>query len=559
MTRRRTAIVRLAALTAAVALASCRRGQAPRATPAPSRPDTAPRPIAVDTGARRDTAPSRRDTVASAARDSGVRRAPTNRRREPEDPSRRCGKVNIEETPTSRLNALQDASGKYVSYVGGNVVVHCTGVNNRLASDSAESYETQGQLILINNVSYDEPNRVRLTSNRLTYFQREERLVAEGNVNVTLPSGTTLVGPRAEYYRAVPSIRPGSRLAADGRPTLRVIGRPAPRGRDSARANAPTQPDTGTIIANLIIDENDSLVFASGQVQIIRTDVVANSDSATFDQGTEAARLLRNARIEGQRGRPFTLSGALVDLFSRDRDLSRIVSRGDAHVVSKELDLKSDTVDLRVRDNRVERAYAWGPSRATATSPQQDVVADSIEAILPEQRIRELHAVRRAIARSLPDSTKIVSNERDLLAGDTIVARFDTLAAARDTTTNPPVREIVADGHASSLYQIANGPARTAKPGVNYVKGRRITVAFDSGQVHTVTVTDSATGVYLDPSDSTADSSATRARRSTQPRSGQPAPRPASVIPGRRPPTSRQDESRVIPFVDRSPLRRRHE
>jgi hypothetical protein len=136
---------------------------------------------------------------------------------------------------------------------------------------------------------------------------------------------------------------------------------------------------------------------------------------------------------------------------------------------------------------------------------------------MPDQRIRELHAVRRAVARSIPDSTKIASKERDFLAGDTIVARFDTLAAARDTTKNPPVKQIVAAGNASSLYQIASSEGRTATPGINYVKGRRITVDFDSSQVQTVTVTDSATGVYLEPGDSTSDSTRTRRGTTTPP------------------------------------------
>src|SRR6185312_7007828 len=111
-------------------------------------------------------------------------------------------------------------------------------------------------------------------------------------------------------------------------------------------------------------------------------------DSAMFDQGTEIAHLVRNAEIKGQRGRPFTMSGNLIDLYSRSRDLTRVLSRGAAHVVSEELDLKSDTVDLRLNDSQVDRAYAWGPSRATAVSPERDVIADSIEALMPGQRIR---------------------------------------------------------------------------------------------------------------------------------------------------------------------------
>ncbi|MBV9881179.1 MAG: hypothetical protein JO180_11820, partial [Gemmatirosa sp.] len=313
--------------------------------------------------------------------------------------------------------------------------------------------------------------------------------------------------------------------------------------------------DTATIIANTILDEGDSLVYASGQVQILRTDVTANSDSATFDQGTEIAHLVRSAQIRGQRGRPFTLSGNLIDLFSRQRDLTRVLSRGAARVVSEELDLKSDTVDLRLRDSRVDRAYAWGPSRATATSPERDVVADSIEAVLPGQRIRELHAVRRAVARSVPDSTRIVSKERDVLAGDTIVARFDTLAAAQDTTKNPPVRQIVAAGHASSLFQIASSEGRTAPPGINYVRGRLITVAFDSGQVQTVTVTDSASGVYLEPStDSTGDSTNARRSQRSTPRST-PRSSGGGLRRGRPGSTASAAPAPPAPAVPNTPLR----
>jgi hypothetical protein len=173
-------------------------------------------------------------------------------------------------------------------------------------------------------------------------------------------------------------------------------------------------------------------------------------------------------------------------------------------VVSQELDLRSDTVDLRLAESLVERAWAWGPSRAVATSPDRDLVADSIEAWLPRQRVRELRAVRRALAQSVPDSMRIRSSERDQLRGDTIVAHFDsTSARSQDTTRTPPVRRLLATGNATSLYQIASQQGRDGAPSLNYVRGRRIAVDFDSNQVQQVTVTDQAVGVYLEPADST--------------------------------------------------------
>lgn len=503
------ALAAIALVTAAAGACSRLPGRRGGASPAP-RADSAR--VAVDTTRRDTTAPApardsaaRADSarVADSARTDSA--APARGRRAAVDPSSRCGEVTFNEPlvyPTSRFQRLSDGQGKYITFFGGGVFARCEAVGSTLRADSAESYESLGQIILIGNVVYEEPRRARLSSFRLTYYTNEERLLAEGNVMVTMPSGTTMSGPTVEYLRAVTRVRPASRLTAMGRPTLQVVGGTA---RGTAARSAPDTSVT-TIVANTIVNEADSIVFASGAVQIERTDVLANSDSATYDQGTEIARLLRNATINGKRDRPFTLSGARIDLFARDRQLTRVVSRDSARIVSEDLNLRSDTVDLRMTDGRLERAFAWGPSRAVATSPERDVVADSIAAVLPGQRVRELWAVRRAIARSVPDSTKLVSTERDLLRGDTIHAQFDTLAAARDTTRTPPVRRIRAVGNASSLYQVASKRGRTATPAVNYVRGGTITVDFDSGQVDVVTVTDSATGAYLEPADSTADS-----------------------------------------------------
>jgi hypothetical protein len=58
---------------------------------------------------------------------------------------------------------------------------------------------------------------------------------------------------------------------------------------------------------------------------------------------------------------------------------------------------------------------------------------------------------------------------------------------------------MIARGNARSYYQLAPRDTTALKPAINYVRGRDLTVAFADRQVHTVTVTDSATGVYLEP------------------------------------------------------------
>ena len=504
-------------------------------------PQTGPTPPAVgargDTGRRDTTAVARqggdtaRTPIVAAVPGAPARAAPAARRtsaqrqRNNAGPAAQCRVVNFnEDPPTARLNSIKDALNQNIVYVGGGAVARCEGVNNRLTSDSAEYYQAAGLLVLVGNVVYDEPARARMTALRSTYYTKEERVVADGNVVVTLPSGTTMTGPNAEYLRPVPPIRVASRLTATGRPTIRLVGGAQPEPRPGARA-APPDTSTTVIIANTVVDEADSVVYAGGQVDITRTDVLANSDSAVFEQESETAHLLRNARIRGRRGRPFTLTGQFVDLYTRERQLSRVLARPDARVTSDSLTLASDTVDLRMVAGVMNRAFAWGPSRATAVSPDRDLIADSIAAYLPGQRVREIHALRKAVARSVPDTAKLRSTERDVLRGDTIVARFDTLAATRDTTRTPPMRQLVAVGSATAFNQSASREGREGRPSLNYVRGRTITVDFDSGQVREVTVVGRSDGIYLEPSDTTRPADTTAASRRT----------PAGAAPGGRP------------------------
>jgi len=369
-------------------------------------------------------------------------------------------------------------------------------------------------------VHYAEP-RVTVNSRRMSYFRLEERLIAEGDVDAVLPTGTSMRGPIAEYYKQTPS-RPRTRMVATGRPRISLAQRDS-----SGRVGEPV-----LLVAERVVLDGDSLVYASGRVEITRTDVEAAGDSAFMDSGREFARLMRSPSIVGRTDRPYRLSGSVIDLHSRQRVLQRVVSAGKASAVSEDqgMTLTSDTIDLRVVQNRLDRAFAWGPSRAHVVSPGNDIRSDSLDVIMPGQKVREVRAVRKAYAQTQPDTTRIRTSERDWLRGDTIVARFDSVAAT-DTSRRPRVREVVATGAASSFYHIASKNGDPTRPAINYVRGGAITVAMRNQAVQTVTVVDSATGVYIEP---VADTSSRRAPGAAgaspaTPRSGAaPAARPAT-------------------------------
>jgi len=336
-------------------------------------------------------------------------------------------------------------------------------------------------------VHYTEP-RAKVDSHTMTYYQNDDHLHAEGDVVAVQSNGSTLRGPVADYYRSTPQ-RPLARMFAPGRPTVTLIQ------KDTSGRGRP--PDTAHVIANQIVMEGDSLVYASGRVEITRPDLLATGDSAFMDSGRDFARLMRQPSVQGKGTRTFTLTGGVIDVYSRNRQVERVVATPNGHALSKDLELVADSIDLRMQNNQLERAMAWGKSRAHAVSPEREIIADSIDAIMPGQRIREVRALRKAYAESNPDSG-VVSTQRDWMRGDTIVAHFDSVITA-DTSNKPKIREIVAEGNARSFYQMKNSKGPQTEPTVNYVVGRIIDIMFEEGKVATVTVIEKATGVLIEP------------------------------------------------------------
>ena len=130
---------------------------------------------------------------------------------------------------------------------------------------------------------------------------------------------------------------------------------------------------------------------------------------------------------------------------------------------------------MRVSNDVLQRAIAWGKSRARAVSSTQSIVADSIDVVMPNQRLREMHAVRGAVAEGAPDTTKFRTTERDRLTGDTIVAHFDTAASAiRDTTSKPRIQRLVSRVDATSIQHLPARDTTVRTPAIVYVTGQAI-------------------------------------------------------------------------------------
>jgi hypothetical protein len=437
-----------------------------------------------------------------------------------------------------RLDSLPGVG--QVSFAGGNVHIRCPARGITLTGDSAEQFQDHDQVI--GHAVYDEP-RFHVTANYLNYFPNDERVVGAGDVHARLPSGSTLEGPQAEYRRAIPKVRPRAQMSAIARPTINIVE------KDSAGR---TQPPTTVTANNVFVDgDSASLIYAGGQVVINRTDVAATSDSAFIDEPKETMRLMRNPVVKGKRDRPFTLSGDLIDMYPKNRKLYRVLSQANAVAISDSMTLKSDTIDLRLVDQLLDHAFAWGArSRARVISPGQNLLADSLDVTMPGQRIQLVRALRKAYANGKPDTTKfkvVKPDTSDWLMGDTIIAHFDTAkvaakpaakpgTAARDTVRNPQIHQLVASGHASSYYHMAPSDTAQKRPAINHVNARVITVNFDQQKVTTVTTVDSVSGVYIEPN---ADTLGKRPRTNAQGNTkGKTPARPGtSAAPGKPPAT----------------------
>lgn len=434
--------------------------------------------------------------------------------------------INAQSLTRCELDAPGGVSSELVGSVevrrgGGGIIVNCRARNIRLQADSGEMFGDD-RVELYGKVHYDEPTRIDLRSDRLTYLMREEQVIVKGHVIARLPSGSTLVGPEATYLRAVPRVRSIEELSATQSPTVTIAGR-----RDNEKPVV--------VNARTVYMRGDSVIYASRNVIINRVDLLAHADSAFLDGrvGVETMRLMFNPSIEGLEGRKFKLEGEIIDAYSKDRKLDRVIARSKAHATSQDLDIVSDTIDLRMSNDAMERAIAWSRSgQAKATSPGQVIVADSIDVRMPKQKVRVVYAIRNARADADADTVRFRTQERDWLRGDTVIAWFDSTATT-DTSKTPPLERVIAIHRADSaqaLYHMAAADTSIHTPAIGYVRGREIRLDFDNRKISLLTVRDSVYGVYLEPKRQPKAGDAAAGTKTAPP----PVRRPPSVDPTNR-------------------------
>jgi lipopolysaccharide export system protein LptA len=421
------------------------------------------------------------------------------------------------QTSTCRLEyqhgdfVARGPEGQRVISAGGPLLVRCT-AGEELRADSADIFQGSDEVHLFGRVDYKDPART-LTSDYATYNSRTGRLWATGNVVFTdRVRGSTLRGPALEYFRATET-RPEPQAIATGRPHLTVVPRDEGRGRR----------DPMEVDADRITTVGERHVTAHGRVEIRSTEMNGSADEAFYDSDAERLELRRNARATGDR---YELTGGFIRTDLRDGALQYVLAREGARMVHERLQVDGPQLQLWFEDDLLQRMVSGQvegsgtPGRSVALATGFRLEADSLEATLPGQRLREVHAIGSAQGeawdtarvagpalasadRSPERIVELAREERDLLFADTIIGFFreDTaaVAAAEEEPEPEPVLErMLAIGDATSVYQSrSNGENRRA--GINYVTGDRIDLAFSDGEVDVARVGGLKRGLYLDP------------------------------------------------------------
>jgi hypothetical protein len=394
-----------------------------------------------------------------------------------------------------RQGAVNETPGGTNYFAGGNVRLSCRGMQITMQSDSVAAFG--GDVVkFIGHVKYRDSS-LTMNADQGTYFKNGERWEARGHVETrNLSNGSTLTGPSLDYYRVVKGVRDTLEMYAVGRPTIRYL---------EADSTGEAGAEPYLIVGDRVRFKGSDRIWAGGKVTIDRSDFAARSDSMRLDTGAGSDGTLIGGEplLKGISADSFRLTGKRIDLGLKQRELSRVVARGQGHAVNRDWDLTADTIAIDLANRKIARTLAWGTgTRPYAVSTSYAMRADSLALDSPGQLLHEVRGFRKAWLGGTIDS---VTKERDWMRGDTVVASFtpaDSAGKKRAVLSRIEARVAAPSYH---LDRNAKSPSR---PGINYARGDAIVVTMKNtpdGGVDRVDIHGKVDGIQLEAAgDSTA-------------------------------------------------------
>jgi hypothetical protein len=360
-------------------------------------------------------------------------------------------------------------------------------------ADSVASYGgTVVQFISQGNRVKYRDSTTNLDADFGTYFKDGERFEAQGNVvHTDLKNGSTIKGTQINYLRPLKGVRPDLEVIAYNRPTVTYVV------TDSA--GRPQSPYT--IVGNLVRIVGSDAINAGGNVTIDREDLKGSGDSLWLDSGKkQGGQLIGRAVLRTDQTNGFTLSGKTIDIVMRQKELSALKGKDPGKLVSKDLTIDADSIQVELTRRQVETTRAWGKAkRPTAIASDFRILGDSLQIETPNQKLTRVRAFGNAWAGGTGDST-VKNRRRDWISGEKVVAKFIERDSAGVMKTT--IQELNSELNAKSFYQMP--PERGQTQGsTNYTRANRIIVTMritrDSTTVDRVDATGSVDGVHLQP------------------------------------------------------------
>ena len=426
------------------------------------------------------------------------------------------------------LERAPDATGETVSHFRQGFFLDCPVEKRRVVADSARHYATQQKLELMGNVKYTEGATV-ITSGHMLYTRRDDKVWATENVKATMASGSTINGQSIEYHARNSQAFPTGRMKAVQRPTFLLVEvDTTPSPADTTKRI--TTADSTTIVAETIISLGEE-VFASGKVNVRRSDVDADADSmyGNRKEGERYLRLISNPSLRGKGEDPFYVKGNFIEIEAgEDKKIRRMQALGKGDFRSNDFSLASDTVDMHMDGKSISKALAMGDSGATMRHKGNTMVGNRLQILMPGGNLSEIKSHGSARADLEPDTATVRSTEKNFVKGDTVVITFQRVAnkrvaptpapapgariTARDSATRtdsaaraqPPAgpdstdtpRTILAVGDASFFFQSAprSGRGPTDCPTIDYWTGSRISATLEDGKPKNMSITAGRSG-----------------------------------------------------------------
>ncbi len=312
----------------------------------------------------------------------------------------------------------------------------------RIEADSSVTFEANSFTQLFGNVLFrDGPQE--LLAERAQYFSRAGRLQAQGAVKLTdLDDGSTITGENLIMLQAGDELPEDDLTMRGGRPHARFLSKAVPEPVDTSAVEVPEVEPTDSLEVEVAeAAPTDSLEVEAPEaeptdsLEVEVQEPVPPAPPTPFDVDADLIRLVGD-RLFQARGRVEIRQDSLLaygDSMEYREDVGILTLFHDARILSPNeesgdtLDIRGDTIDMRLPSNRIDELEARGHAQ---------LVTESVEMKGPTVRIffflEELDRIVSVLG-DQPEEVEEVPESLDQVEDSLAVAFEDPFARPRAT------------------------------------------------------------------------------------------------------------------------------